>query len=132
MGSLPQGLYLPSNTSATARPPVIPGCQASTTAGTCSVLAWLGIVGGYRRASPAVLAPFEYTALVAGAAAGYFIWGEVPDRWVVYGAAVIIAAGVFVAYREVGIAFGGRQLRAFATGAISALRRGSSRTAAGE
>ena len=102
------------------------------TAGACSVLAWLGIVGGYRRASPAVLAPFEYTALVAGAAAGYLIWGEVPDRWVVYGAAVIIAAGLFVAYREVGLAFGGRQLRTFATGAMTALRRGSSRTAAGE
>ncbi len=98
-------------------------------AGACSVLAWLGIVGGYRRASPAVLAPFEYTALVAGAAAGYFIWGEVPDRWVIYGAAVIIASGLFVAYREVGVALGARQLRVFATGAINALRRGASRAA---
>ncbi len=84
------------------------------TAGACSALAWVGIVGGYRRESPAVLAPFEYTALVAGAAAGLFIWGEVPDSWVVYGATVIVAAGVFVAYREVGTSFNGRRLRAFA------------------
>ncbi len=102
------------------------------TAGMCSVLAWIGIVGGYRRASPAVLAPFEYTALVAGTAAGYFIWDEVPDRFVVYGAIVIIASGLVVAYREVGMSFGARQLRAFASGAIAAVRRGSSRTAAGD
>lgn len=98
-------------------------------AGLCSVVAWIGIVGGYRRASPAVLAPFEYTALVGGAAAGYFIWNEVPDRWVIYGATVIIASGLFVAYREVGMSLGTRQLRAFASGAIAALRRGSSRPA---
>ena len=48
-------------------------------AGACSVIAWIGIIGGYRRASPAMLAPFEYTALVGGAIAGYVFWNEVPD-----------------------------------------------------
>lgn len=70
-------------------------------AGACSVIAWIGIINGYRRASPALLSPFEYTALVGGAIAGYLIWDEVPDRWVVTGAAVIIASGLFVVYREV-------------------------------
>lgn len=49
-------------------------------AGSCSVVAWIGIIGGYRRAAPALLAPLEYTALVGGAIAGYLIWDEVPDR----------------------------------------------------
>ena len=71
-------------------------------AGACSVVAWIGIIGGYRRASPAMLAPFEYTALIGGAIAGYLIWNEVPDRWVVVGATVIIASGLFVVYREIG------------------------------
>ena len=71
-------------------------------AGACSVIAWIGIIGGYRRASPAMLAPFEYTALIGGAIAGYLIWNEVPDRWVVIGATVIIASGLFVVYREIG------------------------------
>lgn len=71
-------------------------------AGTCSVIAWIGIVGGYRRTSPALLAPFEYTALIGGAIAGYLIWGEVPDQWVALGAGVIIASGLFVVYREIG------------------------------
>ena len=70
-------------------------------AGTCSVIAWIGIMNGYRRASPALLSPFEYTALVGGALAGYFIWGEIPDRWVVAGGLIIIASGLFIVYREV-------------------------------
>lgn len=69
-------------------------------AGACSVIAWIGFINGYRRASPALLAPLEYTALIGGAVAGYLIWDEVPDRWVVIGAATIIASGLYVVYRE--------------------------------
>ena len=72
-----------------------------TLAGACSVVAWIGIIGGYRRASPAILAPFEYTALVGGAIAGYLIWDEVPTIWVIAGATVIVASGLYVVYREV-------------------------------
>ena len=92
-------------------------------AGSCSVIAWIGIIGGYRRAAPALLAPFEYTALVGGAVAGYLIWDEIPDRWVVIGATIIIASGLFVVYREVGNALSTRYLRALTAGAAAALRR---------
>lgn len=72
-------------------------------AGICSAIAWVGFINGYRGSSPAVLAPFEYAALVGGAIAGYVIWGEVPDRWVLAGAAIIITSGLYVVYREVGL-----------------------------
>lgn len=91
-------------------------------AGICSVIAWIGIIGGYRRASPAMLAPFEYTALIGGAIAGYLIWNEVPDRWVIVGATVIIASGLFVVYRELGGVLSNRYLRAF-TSSSAAIRR---------
>jgi drug/metabolite transporter (DMT)-like permease len=71
-------------------------------AGSCSVVAWLGIINGYKRAAPAILAPLEYTTLVGGALAGYLFWDEVPDAWVIAGAATIIASGLFVVYRELG------------------------------
>lgn len=71
-------------------------------AAACSVAAWIGLVGAYRRAAPALIAPFEYTALIGGAVAGYLIWGEVPDRWVVIGSMTIIASGLFVVLREFG------------------------------
>jgi len=91
-------------------------------AGLCSVVAWIGIIGGYRRASPAMLAPFEYTALIGGAIAGYLFWSEIPDRWVVAGALVIIASGLFVVYREIGDTISTRYLRVF-TSSTAALRR---------
>ncbi|NNC76959.1 MAG: DMT family transporter [Woeseiaceae bacterium] len=96
-------------------------------AGACSVVAWIGIVGGYRRASPAVLSPFEYTALVGGAVAGYLFWNEVPDRWVIVGAAVIIASGVFVAFREIGSAVSSRYLRASTAAVAPAIKSASPR-----
>jgi drug/metabolite transporter (DMT)-like permease len=92
-------------------------------AGACSAVAWIGIIGGYRRASPAMLAPFEYTALIGGAIAGYYIWNEVPDRWVVTGAIVIIGSGLFVVYREVGSTFSNKYLRVFTAAGSAALAR---------
>jgi len=71
------------------------------TAGACSVIAWVGIISAYRRASPSLLAPLEYAGLIGGAVAGYLIWDEIPDRWVVAGALIIIASGLFVVYREI-------------------------------
>ena len=73
-------------------------------AGICSAIAWVGFINGYRGSSPVILAPFEYAALIGGAIAGYFIWGEVPDHWVLVGAATIISSGLYVVYREIGLA----------------------------
>jgi len=103
--------------------PDMDGWLLFTLAGACSVIAWIGIIGGYRRASPALLAPFEYTALIGGAVAGYLIWDELPDRWVVLGATIIIASGLFVVFREIGGAVSGKYLRAFTTSSAAALRR---------
>lgn len=83
--------------------PDTPGWLLFVLAGASSVITWVGIIGAYRRASPALLAPFEYTALIGGAIAGYLIWNEVPDQWVLVGATVIIASGLFVVYREIGV-----------------------------
>jgi len=111
------------STEGTWRMPDAAGWALFVLAGICSVIAWIGIVGGYRRAPPSVLAPFEYTALVAGAFAGYLIWDEVPDRWVVAGALVIIASGLYVVYREVGAAPSMRYLRAMTAGGSALLAR---------
>ena len=93
-------------------------------AGFASACAWVGIIGGYRRAPPSMLAPFEYTALIGAAIAGYYIWGEVPDKWVIAGGTVIIGSGLFIVHREVGHVVTGRYLRSFtAGGAASILRR---------
>jgi drug/metabolite transporter (DMT)-like permease len=94
-------------------------------AGLLSAGAWIGIVGGYRRAAPAILAPFEYTALIGAAIAGYLIWGEIPDRWVVIGALIIMGSGLYIVYREIGSEVTNRYLRVFtaAGAAVLAMRR---------
>lgn len=92
-------------------------------AGICSVGAWVGIVGGYRRASPVKLAPFEYTALVGGAIFGYLFWGEIPDRFVVLGSAIIIGSGLYIVHRESGGALSARTLRTFTAGSAATLAR---------
>jgi len=105
-------------------PPTTNGWLFFLLAGLCSALAWVGIVGGYRRAPPALLAPFEYTALIGAAAAGYWIWDEVPDKWVITGGLIIIGSGLFIVYREVGNVMTNRYLRVFtASGAAAMARR---------
>ena len=93
-------------------------------AGLFSALAWVGIVGGYRRAPPVVLAPFEYTALIGAAVAGYLIWGEVPDGFVLVGGLIIISGGIYTVYREVDSTSANRHLRSFtAASSATILRR---------
>ncbi len=108
--------------------PDVMGWVLFTAAGACSVLAWIGIVGAYRRAPPATLAPFEYTAIVAGTLAGFLIWNERPDRWVILGALVITSSGLFVAYREIGRSFSGSYLRTKTAGITAGVRRRLGRT----
>lgn len=117
---LVSSVFLPGNYT----PPTADAWLLFVAAGLCSALAWVGIVGGYRRAPPVVLAPFEYTALIGAAIAGYMIWDEVPDRWVVTGATIIIASGLYIVYREIGDVLSNRYLRVFtAIGAAEIFRR---------
>ena len=54
----------------------------------------------YRFAEASLLAPFEYGLLVFAAIIGFVFWGEVPAATTWAGAAVIVGAGLYVAYRE--------------------------------
>jgi drug/metabolite transporter (DMT)-like permease len=70
-----------------------------------------------------MLAPFEYTALVGAAVAGYLIWDEVPDIWVIAGGLIIIGSGLFIVYREIGNITTSRYLRVATASAAAALAR---------
>ena len=54
----------------------------------------------YRLSEAATIAPFEYTALPLALLWGWFIFGELPDRWGFAGIALIAGAGLFVFLRE--------------------------------
>jgi drug/metabolite transporter (DMT)-like permease len=50
----------------------------------------------FRMAPAAVVAPYDYTALLWASLFGWLIWGVVPGLWVYGGAAVIIASGIYL------------------------------------
>ncbi len=54
----------------------------------------------FRLAPAAVVAPFDYTALIWASLLGWLIWDDVPGLLVYAGAAVIIASGVYIVLRE--------------------------------
>ena len=60
----------------------------------------LCIIGAYRNADAAIIAPMQYSQIIWGALFGFLIFGEVPDRYTGIGASVIIMAGLYVVIRE--------------------------------
>ncbi|HEX6110737.1 MAG TPA: DMT family transporter [Geminicoccaceae bacterium] len=51
-------------------------------------------------APASLLAPFVYTQIAWALLLGYLVFGDVPDRWMLVGGAVIVASGLYVFYRE--------------------------------
>lgn len=73
------------------------------------LLALAGFLGGvaqilltesYRFAEVSTIAPFEYTSIVLGLIVSYFTFGDVPEPMMLVGTAIVVAAGVFIIYRE--------------------------------
>ncbi len=62
-------------------------------AGGCGASAHLLVAMAYRHANAAVIAPFEYTALIWISLAGYLFWNEQPDAFTWVGGAAVIAGG---------------------------------------
>lgn len=82
------------------------GCMAG--------LAQLAMTSAFRIASPAVVAPFEYTGMIWGIVWGYVFWQEMPGLPTWTGIAVIVCAGLYVLHREAArgrAIVSGRQLR---------------------
>ncbi len=59
----------------------------------CAVLA-------YRHAQATVLAPLSYAQLIWSSVLGFLVFGTVPDRFVLIGAVIIAASGMYVVHLE--------------------------------
>jgi len=77
------------------------------------VLSLIGLLGGvshifltesFRYAQASLTAPLDYVAILWSIAFGWLMFGEIPGPLVLTGAAIVVAAGLFVIWRE-------RQLR---------------------
>jgi len=58
------------------------------------------ITYAFRQASPAVVAPIEYTALLWGMFFDWLLWLTLPGSRMLVGAAIIVGSGLYVIYRE--------------------------------
>lgn len=91
-------------------------------AGTTAMLVGAGFLGGvgqilltsaYRYGDASIVAPFEYASILFAVGIGFIWFDEIPTAQMMLGAAIVIAAGVLIIFRE-------RQLR---------LQRGRARAA---
>ncbi|MFN3147702.1 MAG: DMT family transporter [Paracoccaceae bacterium] len=78
-----------------------PGQVASLAAlGALGMVAYMLASRAYQIASASLVAPFDYTYLPLAAVAAYLFWGEVPANTTLAGMAMIVAAGLYLGYRE--------------------------------
>ena len=68
--------------------------------GVAGTLGHILIARSYQLAPAPVVAPMFYTLLIWGIIFGYAFWQEIPTQHVLIGAALIIASGLFIIYRE--------------------------------
>lgn len=69
-------------------------------AGVGSTITNLMLVQSFRIAPPSVLAPFFYVEIISATAIGALVFGHLPGPATALGAALVIAAGLFVWHRE--------------------------------
>ena len=70
--------------------------------GVAGALGHLCIIRAFQCAPASVVAPYSYTSLVWATTFGFLIWGDWPVPHVWLGAALIVAAGLYIFLRERG------------------------------
>lgn len=78
-------------------PMVIAGMIA---VGAFGFIGHLFLVLAHRYAPAPVLAPYIYTQIIWYAVAGFLAFGQVPSEYTLAGAAIVIASGLYLLYRE--------------------------------
>ena len=101
-------LYLLLTTTVVSGALTIPVWTAPTAA-ALGLMALVGAIGAgaqvlltqaFRRAPPAVVAPFEYTGMLWASLFGWLVFGDLPTAPVLAGAMVIIGSGLYILHRE--------------------------------
>jgi drug/metabolite transporter (DMT)-like permease len=65
------------------------------------------LIAAHRLAPAGILAPFMYSQIVSTVTLGYLVFGDVPNRWTLLGASIVIASGLYLLFRERKVRTGG-------------------------
>jgi len=68
--------------------------------GVVATVAFACINRALKLAPASVVVPYQYTMIVWGIALGFLVFGDVPDAFTLTGAAIIVAAGLYILWRE--------------------------------
>jgi drug/metabolite transporter (DMT)-like permease len=60
---------------------------------------WL-LIRAYKIATTSALAPYPYLQMVWMIGFGFLVFDQLPDRWTIAGAAIIVASGLYIVHRE--------------------------------
>lgn len=69
-------------------------------AGLAGCIGHLCLIRAFRTAPASVVAPFSYSSLLWATLFGFVLFGDLPDRWTLAGAALIIGSGLYIFHRE--------------------------------
>ncbi|MBP6819312.1 MAG: DMT family transporter [Ferrovibrio sp.] len=88
---------------------LMPWFWVAPTAADWPLLIGVGLLGGlaqlfmtraFSLAAASIVAPFDYTHLLWSVLLGWYLFGDFPDMWTWAGAAIVIASGLYILYRE--------------------------------
>ena len=65
-----------------------------------NILAQFCVIRSLKRASASVVVPYQYTLIIWSVVFGWQMFGELPDAYTIGGAAIIVAAGLYIFWRE--------------------------------
>jgi len=65
-------------------------------AGLFNACAHFMVIEALRLGRAAIIAPFRYSGLLWAMLVGFVVWDETPDAWVLAGAAVVVASGIYM------------------------------------
>jgi drug/metabolite transporter (DMT)-like permease len=68
--------------------------------GLVAMVAFACINRALKLAPASVVVPYQYTMIVWGIALGFVVFGDVPDLFTLAGATIIVAAGLYILWRE--------------------------------
>jgi drug/metabolite transporter (DMT)-like permease len=68
--------------------------------GISSMLSLFCVVRSLKLASASVVVPYQYTLILWSVLFGWWMFGELPDAYTIVGAAIIVAAGLYIFWRE--------------------------------
>jgi drug/metabolite transporter (DMT)-like permease len=89
--------------------PCLPVFLAHREPSSTSLFCSLGLVGGVSQywttlalyyAPPAVVSPFNYTAVIWGSGLGLFVWADLPTVPTIVGAAIVTLTGLYLLCHE--------------------------------